>query len=43
MKDITVNIYPGLRHDILNEVGKEKVFDDINEWMEKRYKLIKKR
>ncbi len=35
MKDITVNIYPGLRHDILNEVGKEKVFDDINEWMEK--------
>jgi alpha-beta hydrolase superfamily lysophospholipase len=33
MEDITVNLYPDMRHEILNEVGKLSVFDDIIGWI----------
>lgn len=33
MEDITVNLYPNMRHEILNEVGKISVFDDIIGWI----------
>lgn len=31
-KDVTLKLYPGMRHEILNEFGKEKVFEDIALW-----------
>ncbi len=35
-KDRDLKLYPGFFHEILNEVGKEKVYRDIEEWLEKR-------
>lgn len=29
--DVTSAIYSGMRHEVLNEVGKEKVWEDILE------------
>ncbi len=34
--DISLKLYPGLRHEILNEPEKEKVFQDILHWIESR-------
>jgi alpha-beta hydrolase superfamily lysophospholipase len=36
VKDITLKLYPGLRHEILNEDEKETVKEDIYEWLTKR-------
>ncbi|RZT01075.1 alpha/beta fold hydrolase [Cuneatibacter caecimuris] len=33
--DVCGRLYPGMRHEILNEAGKEKVFADLLEFMEK--------
>lgn len=32
-KDKTLREYPGMRHELLNEVGKEEVFRDICRWI----------
>lgn len=32
--DLTFNIYPGMRHEILNETGKQQVWNDIIGWLE---------
>ena len=32
-KDKTVHEYPGMRHELLNELGKEEVFRDICRWI----------
>ncbi len=29
----TVKLYPGMRHEILNEVGHEQVYRDISDWL----------
>ncbi len=34
MRDVTVKLYPGMRHEILNELGKQQVWDDLLEWIE---------
>ena len=34
MKDVTVKLYPGHRHEVLNELEKEKVWADVLDWME---------
>lgn len=31
-EDVTVKLYPGMRHEILNENGKEQVYEDIAFW-----------
>jgi alpha-beta hydrolase superfamily lysophospholipase len=31
--DISYKLYPGVRHEILNDVSKEEVFSDIIEWL----------
>jgi len=31
--DITLKVYPGMRHEILNEKQKQHVYDDIIEWL----------
>ena len=35
MKDVTVKLYPGGRHEMLNEINREEVFDDTLSWLEK--------
>lgn len=35
MKRVSEKLYPGMRHEILNEIGKEQVFRDISDWIEK--------
>lgn len=34
--DVTVVVYPGARHEILNEINRAKVLDDIVEWLDAR-------
>ena len=36
LRDVEFKLYDGMRHEILNEQGKEKVFADIAEWAESR-------
>lgn len=36
LKDKQLKIYPGYFHETFNEVGKEKVFRDIEQWLEAR-------
>lgn len=33
VKDINMKLYPKLRHDILNEKGKDEIYKDIFEWL----------
>ena len=33
MQNITRKIYPGMRHEPLNEIGKEQVFSDLLDWI----------
>lgn len=35
MEDVSVRIYPLCRHEILNEINREEVFEDILHWIEK--------
>ena len=35
VKDVTLKLYPGLRHEILNEKEKDQVYADIWAWVEK--------
>jgi len=35
MQDVSVRIYPLCRHEILNEINKEEIFEDVVQWMEK--------
>ncbi|MBQ9131745.1 MAG: lysophospholipase [Clostridia bacterium] len=37
VKDMTVTLYPDMRHEILNETEHEQVWSDISQWMEKRF------
>ncbi len=34
MTDVTVNIYPAMRHEVLNELEKQTVWDDVLRWTE---------
>lgn len=34
MKDYTMKLYPGMRHELLNEIGKEEVYQDLLEWLQ---------
>lgn len=34
-QDVKSKLYPGMRHEILNEVGKEAVWRDVNDWIRK--------
>ena len=36
VKDVTLTLYPEMRHEILNELGREQVWSDIEQWMEKK-------
>lgn len=36
MTDVTLKVYPGDRHEILNELDRKTVYEDILKWIEKR-------
>ena len=36
MTDVSCRIYPLCRHEILNEINKEEIFEDIVQWMENK-------
>ena len=36
MKDISIKLYPEDRHEILNELDKEKVYEDIRLWISEK-------
>ena len=35
-KDVTLTLYPEMRHEILNEIGREQVWSDIEQWIRKK-------
>ena len=35
MKDITIKLYPEGRHEMLNEINREEVYQDILDWIQK--------
>ena len=32
-EDLTLRLFPGMRHEILNEIGREEVYGFILEWI----------
>lgn len=36
LRDVTVLVYPGARHEILNEINRAKVLDDLVGWLDER-------
>lgn len=38
MQDVSVRIYPLCRHEILNEINKEEIFEDVGQWIERKIK-----
>lgn len=36
MMDVSLRIYPLCRHEILNEINKEEIYEDILQWIEKK-------
>jgi alpha-beta hydrolase superfamily lysophospholipase len=36
MTDFEFHVYEGMRHEILNEKDKQRVYDDILAWLKKR-------
>ena len=35
-----MKLYPGARHEVLNEVNREEVFEDILRWLTEKYNII---
>lgn len=42
VKDISLTLYPGLRHEILNEYQAPQVMSDILAWLEEHTETMKK-
>ena len=36
IKDVTLKLYPGLRHDILHEEIHKEIYEDIYNWISKK-------
>ena len=35
-KDLSFKLYEGMRHEVLNEIGKEEVYEDVLKWLNAR-------
>ena len=35
MTDVSVRVYPLCRHEILNEINREEIYEDVAEWIRK--------
>ena len=40
VQDIIMKLYPGARHEVLNEVNREEVFEDILRWLTEKYNIM---
>ena len=38
VKNVSMKLYPGDRHDILHEKDKQNVYKDIEEWLKSSFK-----
>lgn len=38
IKDVTLQLYPGDRHELLNETNRQQVYEDLYLWLEERMK-----
>ena len=38
MRDVTCKLYALCRHEILNEINKEEIFEDILDWIREKIK-----
>ena len=36
VKDVTMKLYPGGRHEMLNEINRDEVYQDVLSWLEGR-------
>ncbi|MCD7768553.1 MAG: alpha/beta hydrolase [Oscillospiraceae bacterium] len=36
MSDVSIKLYPGARHEVLNELNKQEVWDDVLSWLEQK-------
>lgn len=36
MQDVTLKLYPGARHELLNETNRQEVYEDILSWLERK-------
>ena len=32
MEDVELKLYDGCRHELVNEIGREQVFEDLSSW-----------
>ncbi len=39
MQDVTVKLYPSMRHEALNETGKEQVYAEVLSWMQDKAQI----
>ncbi|RKJ39947.1 alpha/beta hydrolase [Acutalibacter sp. 1XD8-33] len=36
IQDVQLKLYPGMRHEVLNEIGKEEAYQDVLGWLKER-------
>jgi len=36
LTDVTLKLYPGGRHEMLNETNRQQVYEDVLKWIERR-------
>lgn len=41
VRDVTMKLYPGGRHEMLNEINRDEVFQDTLDWIEARYAALR--
>lgn len=37
MRDVTLKLYPEMRHEIINEIDRETVWNDLKEWLNQKF------
>ena len=37
LRDVTVKLYPGGRHEMFNETNRQEVYDDLIAWLNQRF------
>ncbi|WP_159438297.1 alpha/beta fold hydrolase [Massiliimalia massiliensis] len=37
IEDLQIRLYPGARHEVLNEINKEEVYQDVLNWLDQRF------
>lgn len=40
VRDVQCKIYPGMRHEVLNEIGKEEVYSDVLNWLNAKVPVV---